>query len=153
MTRTGTIILAAAAAMYSLVPHPRAEERKLSRDIAVEPVEEPAPRAVSHVHLTCYQPVKSQCDSDPTVTADGSRIDLDALERGDLKWIAVSPDLLWLFPMGSTVRVTSERTGRVYGEFQIRDKMNRRWNHRMDILISPNSKERISEADVRIELL
>ena len=27
---------------------------------------------ITHVTLTCYQPVKSQCDKEPLVTSDGS---------------------------------------------------------------------------------
>lgn len=33
-------------------------------------------QTITHVTLTCYQPVKSQCNKEPLVTADGSKIDL-----------------------------------------------------------------------------
>ena len=46
----------------------------------------------THVTLTCYQPVKSQCNNQPLVTADGSKINLHHLKRGRIKWCAVSRD-------------------------------------------------------------
>ena len=53
---------------------------------------------ITHVKVTCYQPVEAQCDSDPLTTADGSKIDLHKLKKGNVKWCAISRDLLWLFP-------------------------------------------------------
>ena len=35
----------------------------------------------------------------------------------------------------------------------VKDKMNKRWDHRMDILIHPDSKERIYEENIRVELV
>lgn len=40
---------------------------------------------ITHVTVTCYQPVESQCDSDPLITADGSKIDLKKLKNGEIK--------------------------------------------------------------------
>lgn len=54
---------------------------------------------ITHVTVTCYQPVKEQCDDNPLITADGSKIDLHKLKQGKIKWCAISRDLLWLFPM------------------------------------------------------
>lgn len=110
-------------------------------------------KIVTHVTLTCYQPVKEQCNSDFLHTADNSFIDLDKLEDGKIKWVAISQDLLWLFPMGSKVIISNEETGESYGTYLVKDKMNKRWNHRMDILIHPNSKERIFEKNIRVELI
>ena len=45
---------------------------------------------ITHVKVTCYQPVEAQCDSDPLTTADGSKIDLHKLKKGDVKWCAIS---------------------------------------------------------------
>ena len=39
---------------------------------------------VSHVTLTCYQPVKKQCDNEPLVTADGSNINLKKLKNNEI---------------------------------------------------------------------
>ena len=79
--------------------------------------------------------------------------DLKKLEKGELKWVAISRDLLYLFPLGSTVKITDETTGKCYGTYIVKDKMNKRWDHRMDILIHPDSKERIYEENIRVELV
>ena len=44
---------------------------------------------------TTYNAEVNQCDSDPLTTADGSRIDLDKLANGQLRWCALSRDLIW----------------------------------------------------------
>lgn len=59
-----------------------------------------ATATITHVTLTYYQPVKAQCNSEPLVTADGSKINLRHLKQGRIKWCAISRDLLWLFPKG-----------------------------------------------------
>ena len=50
---------------------------------------------VTHVTLTYYQPVKGQCDSKPLITADGSKINLNHLKSGKIRWCAISRDLLY----------------------------------------------------------
>ena len=54
-------------------------------------------KIITHVNLTCYQPVRSQCNSDPLTTSDGSKINLKHLKHGAIKWCAISRDLLYLF--------------------------------------------------------
>lgn len=54
-------------------------------------------QTVTHVKLTCYQPVKSQCNNQPLITADGSKINLHHLKNNKIKWCAISRDLLYLF--------------------------------------------------------
>lgn len=104
---------------------------------------------ITHVKLTCYQPVEAQCDSDPLTTADGSKIDLHKLKKGDVKWCAISRDLLWLFPKDKPKRVHIEG----YGIYEVRDVMNKRFNHRVDILIHPSEKANISEENVKMTIL
>lgn len=104
---------------------------------------------VTHVTLTCYQPVKEQCDSEPLITADGSRINLSHLERGKVKWCAVSRDLLWLFPKGKPKRVEIEG----FGVYYVKDVMHRRHTHRIDILIHPRDSRRISIKGVKVKIL
>ena len=118
----------------------------------VEPIPQKQ-KVITHVTLTCYQPVEEQCNSDYLHTADNSFIDLKKLKKGELKWVAISRDLLYLFPLGSKVKITDETTGKCYGTYIVKDKMNKRWDHRMDILIHPDSKERIYEENIRIELV
>ena len=57
-----------------------------------------ATATITHVTLTYYQPVKAQCNSEPLVTADGSKINLRHLKQGRIKLCAISRNLLWLFP-------------------------------------------------------
>lgn len=104
---------------------------------------------VTHVTVTCYQPVEAQCDKDPLITADGSEINLDELKSGKTKWVAVSRDLLRLFPKDKPRRVYIDG----YGVFEVHDVMHRRWNHRMDILIHPEDTLRLKEGNVRVAIL
>ena len=99
--------------------------------------------------LTCYQPVKSQCDSKPLVTSDGSKINLRHLKRGGIKWCAISRDLLYLFPKNRPKRVSIEG----YGIYEVKDVMNRRHKHRIDILIHPKDSKRISIRNVKVRIL
>lgn len=108
------------------------------------------PKGVTtHVTLTCYHPVESQCDSDPLITADGSKIDLNKLKNKEIKWCAISRDLLWLFPKDKPKKVFIEG----YGIYEVRDVMNRRWEHRLDILKHPSDKKLIMDKNVKVIIL
>ncbi len=104
---------------------------------------------ITHVTLTCYQPVKSQCDNKPLITSDGSKINLHHLKRGSIKWCAISRDLLYLFPKNKPKRVFIEK----FGVYEVKDVMNKRFNHRIDILIHPKDSKRISIKNVKIKIL
>ena len=104
---------------------------------------------ITHVTLTCYQPVKEQCNSEPLVTSDGSRINLKHLENGKVKWCAISRDLLWLFPKNKPKKVWIEG----YGEFEVKDVMHKRHNHRIDILIHPKDSKRIMKKNVKVKII
>ena len=104
---------------------------------------------VTHVTLTYYQPVKAQCNNEPLVTADGSKINLHHLKQGKIKWCAISRDLLWLFPKNRPKRIYIDG----FGIYQVRDIMNKRWNHRVDILIHPKDSKRIKLEKVKIKIL
>lgn len=106
-------------------------------------------QTTTHVTLTCYQPVKSQCNNQPLVTADGSKINLHHLKRGNIKWCAISRDLLYLFPKNRPKRVSIEG----FGVYEVKDVMNKRHNHRIDILIHPKNSKRISIKNVRVKIL
>lgn len=103
----------------------------------------------THVTLTCYQPIKSQCNNEPLVTSDGSKINLYHLRNNKIKWCAISRDLLWLFPKGKPKRVYIEG----YGEYQVKDIMNKRHKHRIDILIHPKDSKRINVEHVKVKIL
>lgn len=104
---------------------------------------------ITHVTVTCYQPVEAQCDSNPLITADGSKIDLKKLKRGEIKWCAISRDLLWLFPKDKPKRVHIEG----YGIYEVRDVMNKRFNHRLDILLHPSDDTMILDKNVKVTIL
>lgn len=104
---------------------------------------------ITYVTVTCYQPVESQCDSDPLITADGSKIDLKKLKNGKIKWCAISRDLLWLFPKDKPKRVHIEG----YGIYEVRDVMNKRFEHRLDILLHPSDKTMILDKNVKVTIL
>ena len=106
-------------------------------------------QTTTHVTLTCYQPVKSQCNSEPLVTADGSKINLHHLKRGRIKWCAISRDLLYLFPKNKPKKVFIEG----FGVYEVRDVMNKRHKHRIDILIHPKDSKRISIKNVKVKIL
>ena len=85
-------------------------------------------KCITHVTLTTYNAVKSQCDETPDVTANGTIIDHKKLKQGKLKYCAISPDLLWCIPMGSIIDIDG------HGRYEVVDTMNARFNHRIDIL-------------------
>ena len=91
---------------------------------------------VDGIIATKYNPVKEQCDSDPLITADGSKINLKKLNSRELHWLAVSRDLLQEcgYHYGDTVIVVSDDPQIDGKEFVIRDTMNPRWTKRIDIL-------------------
>lgn len=106
-------------------------------------------QTITHVTLTCYQPVRNQCNEEPLVTADGSKINLNHLRNNKLRWCAISRDLLYLFPKNRPKRVFIEG----YGVYQVRDVMNKRHHHRIDILIHPKDTKRISINNVKVKIL
>lgn len=104
---------------------------------------------VTHVKLTCYQPVKEQCDAMPLITSDGSKIDLKKLKHGKIKWCAISRDLLWLFPKDKPKMIHIDG----YGIYEVKDVMNKRFSHRVDILIHPSDEPNIMDENVKVTIL
>ena len=88
----------------------------------------------THVTLTTYNAVVGQCDNDPLTMADGTKIDLKKLKRGKIKYAAVSRDLLWAIPLGSVIHIDG------HGYYEVRDTMNKRFNHYIDILQDKSQK-------------
>ena len=85
------------------------------------------------VDITVYNPVGSQTDSTPLITADGSIIDPENLER----WIAVSRDLLPKYPYGTKVELICKCP--YEGEWEVRDVMNSRYTQSVDILTNDST--------------
>lgn len=104
---------------------------------------------VTLVTLTCYQPVKKQCDSQPLITADGSKINLHHLEEDKIQWCAISRDLLPLFPKNKPKKILIKG----YGLYEVRDVMHSRHKHRVDILIHPKNDKMVFKTNVKIIIL
>lgn len=90
------------------------------------------------VSATVYNPVAEQCDNDPLITADCSEIDLEKLDSGDLKWIALSRDLLEKYGYGDRIEIICLSDSKINGIYEVHDTMNSRFTNKIDILM-PNS--------------
>ena len=101
---------------------------------------------ITHVTVTTYNAVRSQCDKTPTITADGTRIDHIKLKNGQQRIVAISRDLLWAIPLGSTILIEG------HGYYVVRDTMNSRFNHCIDILQHP-SKENFKKEKIKVKLV
>jgi 3D (Asp-Asp-Asp) domain-containing protein len=89
------------------------------------------------VTATVYHAVAGQCDDSPLVTASGARIS-SAESAYDHRYIAVSRDLLDVFPYGTKVEVSG--CGELDGEWIVADTMNKRYKGYIDLLINPDMK-------------
>lgn len=98
-------------------------------------------KIITHCVVTIYHPVKSQTDGNPLITADGSKIDLKKLKRKEIRWCAISKDLLWMFPKNKPKRIYIEGMG----VYEVRDTMNERFDHRVDILQHPSDKRMLKK--------
>ncbi len=102
----------------------------------------PPPQKMT-VTATAYNSVAGQTNANPSITAFG-----DTLKPG-LKAIAVSRDLLdsGLLP-GTNVRIEG-----LPGTYQVMDKMNRRWQKKIDIYMGTDveAARNWGKREVRIE--
>ena len=100
----------------------------------------------THVTLTTYNAVASQCDDSPLITADGTKIDLVKLKKGKIKYAAISRDLLWAIPLGSIIHIEG------HGYYEVRDTMNKRFNHYIDIL-QHSSQKNFKKENIKIRVI
>lgn len=89
------------------------------------------------VTATVYHATEEQCDSDCLVTASGARIS-SAESAYDHRYIAVSRDLLDVFPYGTKVEVSG--CGELDGVYTVADTLNKRYKGYIDILINPDMR-------------
>ena len=101
---------------------------------------------ITHVTITTYNAVRSQCDSSPLITADGTKIDHNKVKSGEQKIVAISRDLLYAIPLGSIIDIEG------YGRYEVRDTMNSRFKHRIDIL-QHSSKKNFKKDKIKIKLV
>ena len=86
------------------------------------------------VTVTTYNPTRSQTDSTPNITADGTRI--NPKKASQYRYVALSRDLLqrWGGPFQYGDYIVIEGTDKQDGVYQVRDTMNPRFTNRVDIL-------------------
>lgn len=93
--------------------------------------------------LTIYNPEEDQCDDSPLITANNSYIDLEKLRRNEIRWMALSRDLLkrWNgeFNYGDTVLLEAGDAA-IDGLWVINDNMNKRFKNRGDLLFHRESR-------------
>ena len=86
------------------------------------------------VKATVYNPDTAQCNGNPLVTACNSRIDLTKLKSGELRWLAVSRDLLDVYSYGDTLNVFVNENHPYNGQWVVKDTMNKRYTYSIDFL-------------------
>ena len=106
--------------------------------------------------LTIYNPVENQCDQSPLITANNSRIDLDKLYRNEIRWMALSRNLLkrWNgeFNYGDTV-ILDAGDPAIDGLWVVNDNMNKRFKDRGDLLFHRDMRSTGIWKNVRISRL
>lgn len=100
----------------------------------------------THVTITTYNAVMSQCDRSPLITADGTKIDHRKVKSGEQRIVAISRDLLYAIPLGSIIDIEG------YGKYEVRDTMNSRFKHSIDIL-QHSSKKNFKKNNIKIKLV
>jgi len=110
---------------------------------------------ISIVRATTYNAVAGQCDDTPFNTADGSRIDTAKLFTGEIRWVALSRDLIkdsyrdglymnrnhWrgYFEFGDTMEVFSDSSPQINGKWVVHDCMAPRYERSVDFLFDPRN--------------
>lgn len=89
------------------------------------------------VKASYYNPVISQCDDSPLYTGSGSYIDTIKLKNKEIRWMALSYDLLVYFggtiKYGDKLMVISDNPN-LKGVWYAKDAMNNIYKHKIDFL-------------------
>lgn len=85
------------------------------------------------IKATYYNPTAGQCDKTPLITGSGYKINLKKLKNKEIKVVALSRDLLKIYPYGSTIYV--HQPVHLRGHYKVEDTMNSRFKNRIDFLV------------------
>lgn len=130
-------------AIENAIDYVNSRDFKVGHEIAIDPSSfgdgklaiksNPTRRKVT---ATRYNPVESQCNDQPLITADMSKISLSKLKRGEIRWIAVSQDLRKVYKYGDVVEIKAKDGDdkSINGLYEVHDTMNKRFTDRIDIL-------------------
>lgn len=99
---------------------------------------------------TYYNPVVEQTDIDCLHTANMSFIDTVALKNYQLRWVAISRDLLEHYNLNDTIMVYSDNH-RINGLWIIKDVMNKKYQKRIDFLVPLDDTLQIGKIALKIE--
>lgn len=120
------------------------------------------------VRATTYNCEVSQTDSSPYTTADGSIIDPVKLKNKEIRWVALSWDLIWdefrqgiyddttawrgEFAFNDTIEIYSKTFPNLNGYWVVHDVMNKGYRNSIDFLTdSENNKPKLGIGeDVKI---
>jgi 3D (Asp-Asp-Asp) domain-containing protein len=105
-------------------------DEKVER-VEVDSIEVEVKSVGAKVVATVYNAVPAQTNNDPEHTASMFKLDLSNPYKHRI--IAVSRDLLIKFPMHTKVKVTGTKYDGIY---IVEDKMNKRFENRIDLLIN-----------------
>lgn len=100
----------------------------------------------THCTITTYNPTKAQCNDDNLTTANGTKINTAKLKKKQVRYVAVSRDMLWCLPYGSRIHIEG------LGEFEVVDTMHPRFNHYIDVM-QHSSDKNFKLCNVKVTLL
>lgn len=130
-------------AVDNAIDYVNSRDFKVGHEIAIDPssfgdgkLAENSNPTRRKVTATRYNPVESQCNDQPLITADMSKISLSKLKRGKIRWIAVSRDLRKIYKYGDVVEIKAKDgdDNSINGLYEVHDTMNKRFTDRIDIL-------------------
>ncbi len=123
---------AAAVALFFLYTNTLLNEADSKPQIIKEDSLQTKEVSYKKLKATYYNPVQAQCDGNPLITATGYRISLRKLKKNKIKIVALSRDLLKVYPYNSEIYVHSPVHLR--GCWRVEDTMNKRFSNRVDFL-------------------
>jgi hypothetical protein len=99
---------------------------------------------------TYYNPVIEQTNMDCLFTANMSYIDTIALKNYQLRWVAISRDLLKYYNFNDTIIIHSNNPN-INGLWIIKDVMNKKYQKRIDFLVPLNDTLQIGKIALKIK--